>query len=170
MTSLINDIINAIVTVDQKLVDYEKDSKSIEIDITQSGWQEKLKIRSDIFYKENGMIIKELEEFLVLNFKKISHADRKKIWQTLAKTKAIKYNIAKHDENEKDFEKAFLLEIIANLRPDPRDSLLSLNSLVNRCESENIDYKLIITKLIPFSDDEDWSTMGSMRSYLKRSL
>jgi len=54
--------------------------------------------------------------------------------------------------------------------PDPKDSLIYLNDILNSYDNEEEDYREIIKNLLEYANDEDWSGMGSMKFYLENIL
>lgn len=166
----IDELINYIFKVDKQLCIYEKNHSVNEIDINEPNWLKIVKDANDLFIKTNKDILTDLTSCIINSFRNLTETDRNYFWNHFSKTKYVKYNISNIFLVDRSIENILLLEIIMNLMPDPRDSLLSLNELIDEFEHNEINYKPIISRLLNYADNNDWSGMGSMKSFLEKLL
>jgi hypothetical protein len=138
---------------------------STEININDDDWLEKAKRLSEEFKTVHSNLIEKISRQLLFYFKITSDAERKLIWDTLAKTEYLNdYLDVPNDKNT--FENQLLMLVIKDLGFDTRDALLELNHLIDLEKRKKTDYKETINQLLPFADDYDKHGMGSMKSIL----
>lgn len=120
-------------------------------------------------YEEIIDIRKEIVSVMIKNNKE----EKQVLWGMVPNNRfLLKFlNYRQEFKNNKEFKDILILEIFRNLQTDPRDIFLYIGFFLRKAQ-ENIiiDVKSVINDILPLSDDNDWSGMGSMRTFLENIL
>jgi hypothetical protein len=164
-TNNIRTLIKKISDADNILKRSKEGEYSTEININDDDWLEKAKRLSEEFKSVHANLMEKISRQLLFSFKAASDAERKLIWNALAKTEYLN-DYLDVPNDKRTFENQLLMLIIKDLGFDTRDALLDLNHLIDLEKRKKIDYKGIINQLLPFADGYDKHGMGSMKSIL----
>ena len=160
-------LVKKIKSIDNLLVATKEKRFSESIDINQDDWVEKVQQQSIAFRNEHSVQIELISDDLLKNFDKLSKFERKNIIDTLDQTKYLQsFLITPFDK--KGFRSSVLILILQNLGKDSRDSFLELNELIKKAEDSRIDYRKIISELIPLADNTNKHGLGSMSEFLEK--
>ena len=98
-------LLSSIHSADEQITAYNASFRKKEFDIMQPNWQQKMIEENALFHSKFETIIRHIENELVENFKKLTHAEREQIWKALSEADAIQQEMTSYFLNDKSLEK-----------------------------------------------------------------
>jgi len=153
--------------IDIVLTNSRKKKYSKNIIINNDNWLEIAKKQSEAFEKEHLKKVNDITKTILDDFSFLNNSEKKLLIREIGDTENLKdlLNVPKQYDSIKN---KFTLLIITSSEFDPRDTLLELNEIIDLAKKERINYKKIISELIPIADDTNKHGMGSMKDILHK--
>ncbi len=155
-------LIESIKLLDKKLLD--------DYEIFEN---EKSKLIHEKVYENNINQIQILRGYIVFFFLRNKIEEKQALWDIVTQYKefldylSFKYEI----DNNREFKHFLILQIYANLHLDPRENFMYFGEILkNVKENKNIEIKTLIEEVLPLADENDWSGMGSMKTFLENVI
>lgn len=131
------------------------------------------KISTEKVFEKNFSKIDSLRKQIIVTFQRNDLTEKHSIWNIVSSNRYIlKFLTYKVDfNNDKEFKDIMILEIFRNFHNDPRDIFLYFGVILKKAkETKTINLKEILTRILPLADDNNWTGMGSMKTFLENII